>query len=99
MKGYWLILAGTAIDTEAQATYGQLWKPIAEKYKAKIHPLNAQDVLVETRGYTRALVVEFESYDAAVACYKDNAYQAAKVFALRAAQRELLILQGDPPQS
>lgn len=99
MKGYWLILAGQAQDEAAQATYARLWQPIAVQYQAKIRVLNPGTALLETSGYTRVLVVEFESHVQALACYQDPAYQAAKVFARQAGQRELLILEGEPPQS
>lgn len=98
VNGYWLILSSTIVDEEAQATYAQLWKPIAEKYAAKLRVLNTTDHLLESQGYARVLVVEFSSYEKAEACYFDEAYQAAKVFANRAAKRELLLLRGDAPQ-
>jgi len=98
MKGYWLILSDSAKDQEAQAMYGKLWTPIAEKYSAKFKVLNTQTVLMETCGYTRTLIVEFDSYSQALACYQDEAYQAAKVFAQKASKREFLILEGEPPR-
>lgn len=97
MQGYWLILGTEPTDTVAQATYVKLWQPIAERYGATVTALDARSVLREARGATRALVVAFASYEQAQACYDDPAYQAAMVFALKASQRELLILKGTPP--
>lgn len=95
MKGYWLIV-GTAIsDQEAQAEYGRLWKPIAEKYQAKLNPLKRAPLLLEQRDANRVTVVEFPSYEQARACYDDPAYAEAKTFALKASNRELLIVEGD----
>lgn len=99
MKGYWLVLTGKVADEKSQEAYAQLWKPISEKYSAKQRALSPGETLLETNGYSRALVVEFDSYEAAVSCYQEEAYQAAKAFAVKACQRELLILRGEPPQS
>ena len=99
MKGYWLILGSPVTDAQAQETYGQLWKPIAAQYNAKISVLNTDVSLLETGGYTRVLIVAFDSYAQALACYRDEAYQAAKVFARKAATREFLILEGEPPKA
>lgn len=98
MQGYWLILTNQAIDQAAYEQYARLWIPIAERYQARITVLNTSTALVETSGYSRALVVEFESYSQALACYQDEAYQDAKSFALKASARELLVLQGEPPR-
>lgn len=49
MKGYWLILGTEVSNQEAQAKYGRLWKPIAEKYQARINPLGTPPALKEAR--------------------------------------------------
>ncbi|MFK0310715.1 DUF1330 domain-containing protein [Pseudomonas sp. NPDC090233] len=92
MKGYWIILASDVTDSEAQQEYARQWAPLAEKYAAKIKVL---DTLAEAHTSTRVLAVEFESLEQAKACYDDPAYVHAKVFALRAARRELMIIEGD----
>ncbi len=95
MKGYWIVI-GTAIsDQEAQADYGRLWKPIAEKYQAKLNPLKTAPALLEERDANRVTIVEFPSYAIARACYDDPAYAEAKAFALKASKRELLVVEGD----
>jgi len=94
MKGYWIILGSAPTDAEAQQEYGRLWGPIAEKYDAKIKVLDPS-ALVESHASSRVLTVEFASYAQAKACYEDPAYQAAKEFALRAAKREVIIIEGD----
>ena len=95
MKGYWIIF-GTAISNpDAQAHYGKLWRPIAEKYQARLAPLGVAPSLQEARDTERVLVVEFPSYETAKACYADPAYAEAREFARKASERELLILEGD----
>ena len=95
MKGYWIIL-GTAIsDAAAQADYRLLWAPIAEKYGARLNPTQTPPILKEGRNTARVIIVEFPTYEAARTCYDDPAYQEAKTFALRASNRDLLIVEGD----
>jgi Uncharacterized conserved protein len=95
MKGYWLIIGTDVTDQNAQAEYGRLWKPIAEKYQAVINPSETPPILKEFRDAKRLLVVEFPSYELATACYEDPAYQEARQYVHKAAQRELLIFKGD----
>ena len=95
MKGYWIILATEVADQSAQAEYGKLWAPIAEKYRARLNPTTVPPLLKEAGNSARVLIVEFPSYEAARACYDDPAYQKAKEFALQAATRELVIFEGD----
>jgi len=85
-------LGAEVTDSYAQQEYGQLWKPIAEKYGAKLKLLDG--VHKEANASKRALAVGFESYEQAKACYEDPAYTKTKVFALRASKRELIITEG-----
>lgn len=94
MKGYWIIFGSAVTDAEAQQEYGRLWAAVAERYEAKLKTL-APQALVEVHAGSRVLVVEFPSYAQAIACYEDPAYAEAKEFALRAASRELIIIQGE----
>jgi uncharacterized protein (DUF1330 family) len=98
MQGYWLILAGDVTDPAAQAHYAQMWQPLAARYGATLRVLDRPAVLVETQGHTRVMVVAFDRYETAVACYHDAAYQQAMGFAQQAARREVLVLRGEPPQ-
>jgi uncharacterized protein (DUF1330 family) len=95
VKGYWIVLGADVTDKDAQQTYGKLWAPIAEQYGAKLKPMDAASVLKEAESTKRVLLVEFESLEKAKACYDDPAYQAAMEYALKAAKRELLIVEGD----
>lgn len=49
MKGYWVIIGTDVTDQNAQAEYGRLWKPIAEKYQAVINPSDTPPALKESR--------------------------------------------------
>lgn len=95
MKGYWIVLGTEVTDQVAQAEYGRLWAPIAEKYQVKINPTEVPPILKEARDTARVIIVEFPTYDDAVACYEDPDYQKAKAFANKAAMRDLLIVKGE----
>jgi len=95
MKGYWLIIGTEISDQEAQSEYGRLWKPIGEKYGARLNPLKTSPQLKEARDAHRVVMVEFPSFELAKACFDDPAYEEAKRFALRASKRELIMLEGD----
>ncbi|MFK0033629.1 DUF1330 domain-containing protein [Pseudomonas monteilii] len=94
MKGYWIIFGSAVADAEAQSEYARLWGPISETYQAKVKVLDA-DQVVETLTSSRVLAVEFPSLALAKACYADPAYTEAKGYALRAASREMIIIEGD----
>lgn len=95
MKGYWIILGTAVTDPAAQEEYGRLWRPIAEKYEAKINPAKVPPILKEGRDTSRVIIVEFPSYETALACYEDPDYQAARKIANMAAQRDLLIIKAE----
>lgn len=95
MKGYWIVLGSEVTDPDAQQAYGKLWAPIAEKFGAKLKSLDPGAVLKEAETTRRVVVVEFPSYERALACYADPAYDEAKQHALKASKRELLIVEGD----
>lgn len=95
MKGYWIVLGTAVTDQAAQEEYGRLWRPIAEKYQAKVNPSKVPPVLKESRNTARVIIVEFPTYEAAVSCYEDPAYQEAKKVANTAAQRDLLIIKAE----
>jgi uncharacterized protein (DUF1330 family) len=95
MKGYWIILGTAVTDQAAQGEYNRLWAPIAEKYQARLNPTKVPPLLRDARNTARVIIAEFPTYELAKACYEDPAYQAAREFALKASERDLLIIEGD----
>jgi len=93
VKGYWFIIGTAVKDAEAQQEYARLWKPVAEKYKARINPMAEPVQKMEILGTERVIVVEFPSLADAKACYDDPTYQEAKEYALKASMRELFIFE------
>lgn len=94
MKGYWIVLGSPVTDIEAQRLYADLWAPIAAQYHARLIADGGSLALLEGEGIARLLLVEFPSLAVARACYEDPDYAAAKVQALAASNRTLIILEG-----
>jgi len=94
MAGYWIVRAGEVTDTDAQRSYGHAWAPLAERYGAKVIAGPGRIATKEGASIARAFIVRFESYDQALACYEDPAYQAAARFGKKASQRDVIILEG-----
>ena len=95
MAGYFIIRSTNVRDQEAFNEYAKLWQPIAQKYAAKF--IAGRGVRHETRegdDYPRNLIVEFSSYEQALACYDDPDYKVALGLATKAYEhRELVIVE------
>lgn len=93
MAAYWMVRGGEIKDQQALQEYGALWGPIAERYRAKVIA-RGDHRTPEGVDYPRVLIVEFPDYQQAVACYEDADYKQAMVFANKAYDRELTIVDG-----
>ena len=94
MAGYWVVRGAGIKDVSALEEYAALWPPIAARYGAEIIAGKGEIDTREGSHYARQLLVRFDSYEQAVACYEDPDYQAAKKLVLQAYDRELSILEG-----
>lgn len=96
MKGYWLIIGTEVTDQQASIDYNEMWAPIAKHYGARLIRGDGAPVLLEGRVDTaRVILAEFKDLATARACYEDPAYQEAKVKALQASKRDLLLIEAD----
>ncbi len=94
MAGYWIV-RGTIKDQAAFEEYVRLWNPIAERYGASYLTGGKGHQTREGKDYQRVVIVQFPSYEQAVACYDDPDYRAALVPAMLAYDRDLVIVDGD----
>ena len=94
MAGYWII-RGNLRDAAALEEYATRFQPISARYTVSIVAGGGQSKTVEGPEYGRNLIIRFDSYEEAVACYEDPEYQALLPLIERAQQRELVILEGD----
>ena len=94
MAGYWIVRGSQIRDPEALEQYGKLWPEIAARFGAEVIAGKGRVDTREGPGFARQLIVRFDSYEQAVACYDSPEYQQAMVLAQRASDRELAIVEG-----
>ena len=94
MAGYWIVRGGEIRDTEALQEYGKMWPAIAAQFGAEVIAGKGRIETREGAQYARQLIVRFDSYEQALACYDSAEYQAAKAVAQQAYERELAIVEG-----
>ncbi len=92
-KGYWI----ARVDVSDPDTYAEYVKANAEpfaRFGARFLVRGGQHEAPEGTARARNVVIEFPSYEAALACYRDPAYQEAKAIRAKAADSDLLIIEG-----
>jgi len=94
-KGY-LIAHITVTDPENYPKYIKADTPVFEKWGAKFVVRGGDCTLVEGTTRERHVVIEFESYEKALACYNSPEYQAAAKLRQAYAQSEILVVEGIP---
>ena len=97
MAGYW-IARGTITDEDAYADYARLWAPIGKRFGARFLASGGRHETREGNDHSRLAIIEFPSYEQALACYDDPDYQASLHYAQAAYgnERELIIVEDDP---
>jgi uncharacterized protein (DUF1330 family) len=97
-KGYWIV----RIDVSDPEVYGRYVKANAEplgRFGAKFLVRGGKYEAVEGNARARNVVVEFPSFQAALDCFKDPAYQAAKAIRDPVTEAEVVVIEGyDGPQ-
>ena len=95
MAGYWIVRSSEIIDQGSFDEYARLWAPVAEKYGARyIAGRGSRHETREGPDLSRMLVIEFPSYEQALACYNDADYQASLPYAQKAyADRHLIVVE------
>jgi len=94
-KGYW----NGHVDVENAENYPAYMKaaqPAYEKFGAKFIVRGGRCDAVEGAARARHVVVEFESYEAALACYRSPEYQEAAKIRRANSTGEILIVEGTP---
>ncbi|WP_147125529.1 DUF1330 domain-containing protein [Shimia ponticola] len=92
-KGYW-IAHGTVHDPEAYDAYRAAnAAPLAE-FGGRFLVRGGEQQLKEGDARPRTVVIEFPTYEAAVACYESAGYQAAMALRSGVADSDLVIVAG-----
>ena len=75
-KGYWMAMVDVT-DADGYPKYIAANKAAFDKYGAKFLVRGGRGEVFEGPAATRLVVIEFESYQAALDCYHSPEYQAA----------------------
>ena len=93
-KGYW-IASVNVTDPQKYAEYQALASEVLSGFGAQFLVRGGEVARLEGRGAPeRSVIMEFPSYEQALACYHSTGYQQAKLARERAAEVEVMILEG-----
>jgi len=92
-KGYWIVHV-TVIDAENYPRYLKADTVPFEKYGARFLVRGGAHEAPEGPARERHVVIEFDSYDTALACYRSPEYQAAAKLRQAYAESDLVIVEG-----
>ena len=92
-KGYWMFHV-TVNDPETYKKYIERDAEAFAKYGARFLVRGGEFQAVEGPARQRHVIIEFDSYDTALACYHSAEYQAAAAFRQQSAIADLVIIQG-----
>lgn len=92
-KGFWIAHVDVA-DDERYPDYLKAAQPAYEKYGAKFLVRGGKFEPLEGSVRTRHVVIEFESYDQALACYRSPEYRAAAKIRQAYAESDIIIVEG-----
>ena len=93
-KGYWIGRANVS-NLDAYQNYITANARPFEKYGTRFLVRGGSHEVVEGASRQRNVVIEFESYQAALDCYHSSEYEAAKALRLPpVAEGDLIIIEG-----
>lgn len=92
-KGYWMFHV-TVTDPETYKKYIEADAEPFAKYGARFLVRGGEFAAVEGNARERHVVIEFDSFETAMACYESPEYQAASAFRKAAAATDLVIVRG-----
>lgn len=92
-KGYWIVRVSVT-DADRYPEYLTAARPAFEKYRANFIVRGGTFVAMEGEARPRNVVVEFESYEQALACYRSPEYQQAKAIRRKYADADFVIVEG-----
>jgi uncharacterized protein (DUF1330 family) len=97
-KGYWIAHVDVA-DPEAYKTYIAANAIPFAKYGARFLVRAGRNQVKEGAARSRHIVIEFEDYATALACYESQEYRRALALRQPVAQVDLVVVEGyDGPQ-
>lgn len=92
-KGYWVAHVNVT-NSDPYAVYAKGATEAFEKYGGKPLARGGKTISLEGGERPRNVVIEFESVDQAIKCYRSPEYQAAKRHRQGHADADLMIIEG-----
>jgi len=97
-KGYWIARVDVS-DPDAYKAYVEANANAFKKYGARFLVRGGEFSAKEGTSRTRNVVIEFDSYEQALACYESPEYAEALALRKPVSQGDLIIIEGyDGPQ-
>jgi uncharacterized protein (DUF1330 family) len=92
-KAYWIARV-TVSDPDQYKLYAESTPLAFKKYGAVVLARGGRFSQLEGEGRPRNVVIEFPSFEDAIACYNSPEYQAAKLKRRTAGEAEIVIVEG-----
>jgi len=92
-KGYWIGQV-TITDAERYPDYVAANAEAFAKFGARFVVRGGECEVMEGSARPRQVVIEFPSYEQAIACYQSPEYQAAATIRFDSAESDLVIVEG-----
>ena len=92
-KAYWIVRV-TVNNTERYPDYLAAARPAFEKFGARFVVRGGRVEAMEGTSRERNVVVEFQDFETAEACYRSPEYQAAKAIRNANADADFVIVEG-----
>ncbi|WP_426204210.1 DUF1330 domain-containing protein [Pseudomonas sp. TWP3-1] len=97
MKAYWIAHVDIT-DPDHYSQYTQRAPKAFAEYGGRFLARGGRSEALEGRATPqRSVVIEFDSYEQAVACYRSDLYQEAKRYREEWARAEIIIVEGMAP--
>ena len=92
-KGYWVVRANIHNEDEYYK-YVEKASEIVKKNSGAFLVRGGKQKEYEIKGYKRTVIVEFDSYQNAIDCYKSEEYQSALKHVENSANRIFTVVEG-----
>ncbi|MGA2431099.1 MAG: DUF1330 domain-containing protein [Candidatus Acidiferrum sp.] len=94
-KGYWVVAYRSISDESALKAYGALAVPAVQSFGGRLLTGSTSQVQAHEAGLQlRTVIVEFDSYDIALAAHESEAYKKALQALSSGADRDYRIVEG-----
>jgi uncharacterized protein (DUF1330 family) len=94
MKGYWIALYKRIDSTENLKDYSTKVTPVIKSYGGKALVRGGEYQCLEGESFSRTVIWEFPSYEAAIECHDSKEYQKGWALAKDTTERNLQIIRG-----